>query len=76
MASATSVTSAVDSIISWLESRIGVVVVDGEQSSEHELLDMVVQGTVFGPPLWNVMFADARRAIQKILFTECVFAVQ
>ena len=32
--------------------------------------DMVFQGTVWGPPLWNVFYADARVAIQSAGFEE------
>ena len=38
------------------------------------LKDMVFQGTVWGPPLWNVFYADARHAIQKHSFEEIIFA--
>jgi hypothetical protein len=34
----------------------------------------VFQGTVFGPPLWNIFYEDARQAVQDYLFTEVVYA--
>eukprot|EP00969_Alexandrium_andersonii_P193790 8560595-Alexandrium_andersonii.AAC.1 len=34
--------------------------------------DMVYQGTVFDPPLWDVFFADARGAIVASGFSEIV----
>ena len=59
---------------SWLAPRSAQVIVDGDCSETFMLEDMVFQGTVFGPPLWNFHFADARYAIQKIGFEEIVFA--
>ena len=38
------------------------------------LEDMVFQGTVWGPPLWNAFYADSRRPIQKCGFQEIIFA--
>eukprot|EP00969_Alexandrium_andersonii_P069574 3069317-Alexandrium_andersonii.AAC.1 len=35
---------------------------------------MVYQGTVCGPPLWNLFFADARAAIESTGFTEFIYA--
>ena len=35
---------------------------------------MIFQGTVLGPPLWNLFFEDARIPIQKSSFKEIVFA--
>ena len=35
---------------------------------------MVYQGTVLGPPLWNVYYADAALAVNLIGFLEIVFA--
>ena len=32
------------------------------------------QGTVCGPPLWNIYFEDAQQAIRKMHFIETVFA--
>ena len=37
----------------YLSPRKGKVVVQGEASDLFTLLDMVFQGTVLGPPLWN-----------------------
>ena len=45
---------------SWLEEREAVVVVDGVHSKTACLQNMVFQGSVWGPPLWNAYFADAR----------------
>ena len=38
------------------------------------LLNMVFQGTVTGPILWNLFFEDARHAINENFFTEVVYA--
>ena len=50
------------------------VVVEGTQSLEMMLEDMVFQGTVLGPVLWNLFFEDARSAINDTFFTEVVYA--
>ena len=36
--------------------------------------NMVYQGTVFGPSLWNEFYSDARDPIANIGFQEVVFA--
>ena len=48
-----------DVIALWLRNRRAKVVVGGEASEEFELANMVVQGTVWGPPLWNLFYEDA-----------------
>ena len=52
-------------LASWLEDREAVVVVDGVSSEKKTLHNMVYQGTVWGPPLWNVYFNDARQPVEK-----------
>lgn len=64
----------IDVIVSWLRDRRAYVVVAGERSHEMTLKDMVFQGTVWGPPLWNIFYDDARQAINDWLFTEIVYA--
>ena len=59
---------------SWLRSRSAKVVVGGMASVEFELRDAVFQGTVWGPPLWNAFYEDARRAIQETFYDEIIFA--
>ena len=61
-------------ISSWLEERAAQVVVEGAYSEEAKLEDSVYQGTVWGPPLWNVFFEDARMAVNKAGYTEAIFA--
>jgi len=38
-----------------------------------ELLNQVFQGTVWGPPLWNLFFEDARLCLELISFVAIVF---
>ena len=59
-------------LVSWLRQRSSFVVVEGARSVEMLLSDMVYQGTVLGPILWNLFFEDARLAINEWLFEECV----
>ena len=42
----------------YLLPREGLVRVEGALSEVMTLLDMVFQGTVLGPSLWNAFFAD------------------
>ena len=59
---------------SWLRQRVARVVVGGTSSNEVAITDMVFQGTVLGPTLWNLFFEDARVAINSCLFEEIVYA--
>ena len=61
-------------IESWLGDREAHVVVEGHHSKLMPLSDMVYQGTVWGPPLWNLHYADARFAVRQNGFHELVFA--
>ena len=60
--------------ISWLGERTAFVVVDGCKSTPAVIKNMVYQGTVWGPPLWNVFFEDARHAINNEGFLDVFFA--
>ena len=42
----------------YLEPRVGQVLVEGTASDPFEIANSVFQGTVLGPTLWNVFFAD------------------
>ena len=64
----------VDVIDSWLQPRTARVVLDGSASDEIGMTNMVYQGTVWGPCLWNCYFADARFAIRDAGFIEIVYA--
>ena len=59
---------------SWLEPRTSSVILDGYSSTLTPLENSVYQGTVLGPPLWNVHYADAKRAVNNEGFEEVVFA--
>ena len=59
---------------SWLQQRAAFLVVEGKKSEAMALENMVFQGTVFGPTLWNLFFADANRAIRRAGFLEVVYA--
>ena len=61
-------------IWSWLQERTAHACVDGVFSKSFALRDMVFQGTVLGPMLWNTYYADAANAINAQSFTEAVFA--
>ena len=56
--------------LSWLGNRIAKVVVGGRYSHELMQRNMVYQGTVWGPSLWNLFFEDARHAITTKGFEE------
>ena len=66
--------SVVKVLASWLRDRVAQVVVGGKSSSDQLLRDMVYQGTVLGPGLWNIMYEDARIAIALCLFIEIIYA--
>ena len=59
---------------SWLQQRTGQVVVDGQRSDKMFLKNMVFQGTVLGPTLWNLFCEDAQRAIHEAGNVETVYA--
>ena len=59
---------------SWLSSRTARVNVAGASSPEFTMSDMVYQGTVWGPPLWNVFVADASNVLKALLFEEIFYA--
>ena len=59
---------------SWLRNRRARVVVGGQASSDFTLANMVFQGTVLGPSLWNTFYEDARHAVREVFFEEVIFA--
>jgi hypothetical protein len=61
-------------VISWLRTRRAKVVVGGKASEDFKLEDMVFQGTVWGPTLWNIFYGDARDAVNEMSFKEVVYA--
>lgn len=54
-----------DFLNDYLLPREGRVTVEGSISETMELCDMVFQGTVLGPTLWNVFFADIVHHVQQ-----------
>jgi hypothetical protein len=64
----------ISALSSWLRQRTSRIVVGGAQSDAMLLRDMVFQGTVLGPDLWNLFFADASQATKELFFTEVVYA--
>ena len=52
-----------DFLNAYLLSRQGVVLVEGKQSDPIILTDMVFQGTVLGPCLWNNFFGNIGSSI-------------
>ena len=59
---------------SWVEDRLASVIVSGSKSANVPLANSVFQGTVLGPLLWNVYYADAHFPVRKLGFIEIVFA--
>ncbi len=59
---------------SWLEERVSMVVLGGQHSAAEPLANSVFQGTVLGPPLWNVYYADSSAPLRKCGCTETTFA--
>ena len=64
----------VDFLESWLRDRRFVVLVSGAVTSEKPLRNSVYQGTVLGPPLWNLFYEDAALATRLLEFIEVIFA--
>ena len=64
----------VDLAGSRLQQRSAQVVVEGQRSDKMLLRNVVFQGTVPGPTLWNLFYEDARRAIHEAGFVEIVYA--
>ena len=59
---------------SWLQERKASVVVGGAKSEEFSMSNMVYQGTVLGPPLWNVFFCEAPLTLAALGFTNAMYA--
>ena len=58
----------------YFAPRSALVAVDGEVSDILNLQNMVFQGTVFGPSLGNIFFADVHEPAQRNGATEQKFA--
>ena len=61
-------------INSWLQERSAQVVVSGGISDTFSMMNMIYQGTVWGPPLWNCYYKDANVAIRSKDFEKTMFA--
>jgi len=61
-------------LTSWLRNRQARVLVGGQFSESFDLSNMVFQGTVWGPTLWNMFYEDARRAVNEVFFKEIIYA--
>ena len=61
-------------VTAWVQKRIADIIVQGQKSNPIELFDMVFQGTVLGPILWNIFYSDVRHPVRKRFFTETIFA--
>ena len=59
---------------SWPSYRVGFVIVSGEKSRPMRLRDIVFQGTVWGPQLWNAFFGDCVVAIRGCSFDVVIYA--
>ena len=59
---------------SYLAPRSAFVVVNGEYSARSIISNQVFQGTVLGPPLWNVYFRDTDDVTCQDEFSEAKFA--
>ena len=57
---------------SWLGERSASVVVDGVASNQFCIDNSIYQGTIWGPPLWNHFFGDAKYAIKEANFIESI----
>ena len=64
----------VDVFETWLKERFAQVVVGGSMSSIITMRNMVYQGTVWGPMLWNMFFRDAGDAIRGAGFLDITYA--
>ena len=54
----------VDVLASSLAPRSAKVAVNGAESKEFVLANMIFQGTVLGLNLWNTLFADVHEAAE------------
>ena len=59
---------------SWLDDRVAEVVVGGQAAAPAPLRNSVYQGTVWGPPLWNLHYESARHSVNKYGFREVAYA--
>ena len=58
----------------WLAERKAVVVCGGQHGDPMQLKNMIYQGTVRGPWLWNLFYQEASLALRAHNFVEIIFA--
>ena len=59
---------------SWLRARKANIILSGTKSDEIFMENMVFQGTVLGPLLWNIFFEGAGKVIRDNGFLDIIFA--
>ena len=59
---------------SWLRTRQAHVLIAGTGSDSLDLTNMVFQGTVWGPTLWNLYFGDAACVLQGYGYIIVIYA--
>jgi hypothetical protein len=59
---------------SYFEARIGTVIVESCHSEEFIIADSVFQGTVLGPPCWNIFFSDVWVPVREHNLQEEIYA--
>ena len=59
---------------SFFAPRTAKVIVQGSLSKPVSISNQVYQGTVLGPPSWNVFFADVVSSVIEVGFSEDLFA--
>ena len=62
-------------LFSYLAPHAATVVVQGCESDTFKIEDEVFQGTVLGPPLWNICFREIDDTIERCLFRIAKFVV-
>ena len=61
-------------LFDYLAPRKAVVIVQGKESDAFTIKDEVFQGTVLGPPLWNVFFMPVDAPVHQHYFRAAKFA--
>ena len=61
-------------LASWLDERSANICINGAQSNEFPMCNLVFQDTVLGPWLWNLFFSDAQSMVRLFDFESIIFA--
>jgi len=64
-----------DVVTSWLRPRTARVDVAGESSTEMVMKNMVYQGAVWGPWLWNTFFRNAAPILRNFSKKLCLLTM-